>query len=392
MKNKLIMLISWIILFSVFLMNRCTLQNTQDKSAIVEETLLKPSLTTSEFGYMDGQEVQLLKISFPGKLEAAVTNYGGIVTKLRIPDKEGLLEDVVLGYDNLQGYLSKTPYFGALIGRYGNRISKGKFQLNGEQYQLVTNNGTNHLHGGLQGFDKVVWEIADTLTSDDTIVIRLKHVSEDGEEGYPGTLTTYVTYTFKKDEWRIAYEATTDKTTIVNLTQHSYFNLSGDIKESILGHKLLINANYFLPVDSTLIPTGESRPVVSTPFDFGVQKKIGLEIDGNDAQLRYGLGYDHCWILDKGIRVDEVAASLYHPESGRFLEVFTKEPALQFYSGNFLDGTIKGKNNKVYEHRYGLCLETQHYPDSPNKPNFPSVVLEPGEKYETETTYKFSAK
>lgn len=349
-----------------------------------------PLLGRSDFGSLDGKKVELLTVEFPNKLEAKVTNYGGIITSLSVPDKDGKLEDVVLGYDNLEGYLNKTPYFGALIGRYGNRIAKGKFTLDSVEYTLATNNGVNHLHGGVKGFDKVVWKIEEAKVLEHEIQIVLTYLSKDGEEGYPGNLTTKVTYTFSENRLLIQYETSTDQKTVVNLTQHTYFNLSGNIKESILSHELQVSANTFLPVDSTLIPTGEQRAVVDTPFDFRNYKRIEKDIKEDNLQLAYGLGYDHCWILSEGIGINDIAASLYHPQSGRLLEVFTKEPALQFYSGNFLDGSITGKDGVVYEHRYGLCLETQHYPDSPNKPDFPSVVLEPGERYETETAYKFS--
>ena len=349
------------------------------------------SLTVSEFGKVDGKQVQLYEIEFPGQLTAKVTNYGGIVTELQVPGKTGKLEDVVLGYDHLQGYLDKTPYFGALVGRYGNRIAHGKFTLDGKEYTLATNNGLNHLHGGTKGFDKVVWNVIDTKESKESIHLVLQYVSKDGEEGYPGKLRSTVTYTFTPGEFTIEYSATTDKTTIVNLTQHTYFNLSGNLKEDILGHELQLNAKAFLPVDSTLIPTGELRPVAGSPFDFTSLKAVGKEINAEDQQLAYGLGYDHCWVLDGGKTTSPRRVGiLYHPSSGRRMEVHTTEPGLQFYSGNFLDGSITGKGGKVYPHRYGLCLETQHYPGSPNRPGFPEVVLRPGEEYHSVTSYKFS--
>ena len=349
------------------------------------------SLTVSEFGKVDGKQVQLYEIEFPGQLRAKVTNYGGIVTELQVPGKTGELEDVVLGYDQLQGYLDKTPYFGALVGRYGNRIAHGKFRLDGKEYTLATNNGLNHLHGGTKGFDKVVWNVIETKESKESIHLVLQYVSKDGEEGYPGKLLSTVTYTFTPGEFTIEYTATTDKATIVNLTQHTYFNLSGDLKEDILGHELQLDATAFLPVDSTLIPTGELRPVAGSPFDFTSPKAVGKEINAEDQQLAYGLGYDHCWVLDGGKTTSlRRVGSLYHPSSGRRMEVHTTEPGLQFYSGNFLDGSITGKGGKVYPHRYGLCLETQHYPGSPNRPGFPKVVLRPGQEYRSVTSYKFS--
>ena len=349
-----------------------------------------PEFLRSDFGRVDGKKAALFTVKFPGKLEAKVTNYGRIITSLLIPDKEGKPEDVVLGYDQLQGYLDDSPYFGALIGRYGNRIAKGKFSLQGKTYALAANNNANHLHGGVKGFDKVVWDIAETKLGKDEARIVLKYTSKDGEGGYPGNLHVTVTYTFSENGFLINYEAATDKKTVVNLTQHSYFNLSGNAKEDILGHELQLNADRFLPVDSTLIPTGELRKVKGTPFDFTRAKRIGKDIEVENQQLAYGLGYDHCWVLNGGMsQKRRMVANLYHRESGRFMEVFTVEPAVQFYSGNFLDGSITGKAGKVYQHRYGLCLETQHYPDSPNQPHFPTVILNPGERYQTSTEYRF---
>lgn len=349
------------------------------------------SISKESFDYLpDGTPVDGYVLQTPKGMKMKVITYGGIITQLEVPDKNGKIEDVVLGYDALEGYLKSSPYFGALIGRYGNRIAKGKFSLNEETYTLATNNGENHLHGGNKGFDKVVWTVEETFETADSVGLKLKYISPDGEEGYPGTLTTHVTYSFTDEGLDIYYEATTDKATIVNLTQHSYFNLSGNVKEDILDHVLMINADHFLPVDNTLIPTGEIRPVEGTPFDFTSPKRIGKEINEQNQQLEYGLGYDHCWVLNgKGMKK---AASLYHPESGRFMEVYTTEPGLQFYSGNFLDGSITGKKNKIYDYRHGLALETQHFPDSPNQGQFPSVVLKTGEKYTTKTSYRFSVK
>ena len=350
-------------------------------------------LSSTPFGEVNGQQATLYTLSFENGLQASVTNYGGIVTSLSVPDKNGKIVDVVLGYDQLQGYLDSSPYFGALIGRYGNRIARGKFTLNGQEHVLAVNNGVNHLHGGEKGFDKVIWEVPETYRTNDSIGITFKYVSADGEEGYTGTLTSIVTYTFTPDAFQIDYEATTDQPTIINLTQHTYFNLSGDEHEDILGHELSLKATSFLPVDSTLIPTGELRPVEGTPFDFTAAKKIGTDINKDNQQLQYGQGYDHCWVLDGGITPKPRAvATLYHPGSGRFMEVLTTEPGMQFYSGNFLNGTITGKNDVVYNQRYGLCLETQHFPDSPNQSAFPSVVLEPGNTYKSSTVYRFSVK
>ncbi len=349
------------------------------------------TLITESFGEVNGQEVQLYTITFPGQLTAQVTNYGGIITSLQVPDREGNLEHVVLGYDDLNSYQEGSYYFGALIGRFCNRIDQGIFELDGTSYELTANDGPNHLNGGREGFDKVVWEEVDQQINRDVISLTLQYLSPDGEEGYPGSLTGRVTYVFTPNALDITYQATTDKPTIVNLTQHTYFNLSGNAKEDVLEHELQLDATAFLPVDSTLIPTGEIRLVQTTPFDFTQPKLIGQDIDQDDQQILYGMGYDHCWILDGGITdAPRPVGSLFHPGSGRKMDIFTTEPALQVYSGNFLDGPIRGKDDQVYATRYGLCLETQHYPDSPNQPDFPSVVLRPGEEYTSQTTYVFS--
>jgi aldose 1-epimerase len=320
-----------------------------------------------------------------------VITFGGIVTSLEIPDKDGKMGDVVLGCDNVQGYLDASSFFGALIGRYGNRIAEGKFSLDNEEYTLATNNGANHLHGGVNGFDVVNWT-AKPVEVENGVALELSYLSVDGEEGYPGNLDVKVLYTLDNDNnWTVDYEATTDKKTVVNLTQHSYFNLSA-MESDILGHELVLNADAYLPVDEGLIPTGELRPAVGTPFDFNAAKTIGQDINIENEQLAYGMGYDHCWVLKEGEKEMNFAASLYDPASGRFMEIYTTEPAIQFYSGNFLDGSQIGKSGEEYNFRTGLCLETQHYPDSPNQPEFPSVVLDSGEVYQTSTVMKFSTK
>ena len=323
-------------------------------------------------------------------VEARITTYGGIVVSLKVPNRKGVLGDVVLGYDALEDYQkNNTPYFGALIGRYGNRIARGKFSLGGREYRLATNNGENHLHGGVKGFDKVIWRAAET-NSKEGVALALTYLSKDGEEGYPGNLSVRVVYTLTdSNELKIEYTATTDKETIVNLTNHSYFNLAGE--GNILNHELMINADRFTPVDQNLIPTGELRSVKGLPMDFTQPTAVGARIDQNDEQLRFGQGYDHNWVLNKGDKL-ALAARVYESGSGRVLEVYTTEPGVQFYSGNFLDGTLKGKGNRMYQKRAGLCLETQHFPDSPNESSFPSPVLKPGMKYQTTTVYKFSAK
>lgn len=324
-------------------------------------------------------------------VEMQVMNYGGIITSLRVPDKNGVVEDVVLGYDSLSGYLKTTPYFGAIVGRYGNRIANGKFKLDGKTYTLAQNNNGQSLHGGIKGFDKVYWSIEET-TSAEGPSVKLKYTSKDMEEGYPGNLAVEVVYTLTNDNaLKIDYTATTDKKTVINLTQHSYFNLTGNGKRDILEHVVTLAADKFVPVGKTLIPTGKLMDVANTPFDFRTPTAVGARIDSKDQQIAMGGGYDHCWVLT-GADSTKAAATVYEPTSGRVVDVYTTEPGIQFYSGNFLDGTITGKGGVVYTKRFGLCLETEHFPDSPNQPSFPSVVLNPGETYKTQTVYKFSTK
>ena len=355
-----------------------------------KESGAKVQMKKQPFGKTaDGQAVDLYTLTNPNGLEAAITNYGGIVVRLKTPDRNGQLADVVLGFDTLDDYLKGHPYFGAIIGRYGNRIAKGRFQLNGVEYKLAVNNGENHLHGGLKGFDKVVWNARDVSTAE-APALELTYTSKDGEEGYPGTLHVTVVYTLTPaNELKIDYAATTDKDTIVNLTNHSYFNLAGQGEGDILGHELMINASRFTPVDAGLIPTGELRSVEGTPFDFRKPVAIGARINQDDQQLKYGNGYDHNFVLDRTGDGLVLAARVTEPKSGRVMEVYTTEPGIQFYSGNFLDGSNKGKGGKIYRRRYGFCLETQHFPDSPNKPNFPSTALRPGAKYQSTTVYRF---
>lgn len=340
----------------------------------------------------DGRQADLYTLQNANGLRADITNYGGIVVRLLVPDDEGELEDIVLGYDNLDDYIKNSPYFGALIGRYGNRIGQGTFTLDGATYTLATNNDANHLHGGIKGFDKVLWK-AEPCQTDDAVGLKLSYYSADGEEGYPGNLEVTITYALTNaNELKITYHAVTDKATPVNLTHHSYFNLDGAGEGDILGHELMIDADQFTPVDAGLIPTGELRDVEGTPMDFRTPTAIGARINHDDQQLQYGKGYDHNWVLNRAGDGLELAAKVYEPDSGRVMEVWTTEPGLQFYSGNFLDGSNVGKEGKVYQHRYGFCLETQHFPDSPNKPAFPSTILRPGQTYETETVYKFTTK
>ena len=341
---------------------------------------------------IDGSQVDLYTLKNSNGLEAKITNYGGIVVSLTVPDKNGKPGDVVLGYDTLNDYIGSTPYFGALIGRYGNRIAKGRFTADGVEYQLAQNNDSNALHGGRKGFDKAVWQ-AEKVDTSDGPALKLTYTSKDGEEDYPGTLHCTVTYTLtNKNELKIEYAAETDKPTFVNLTHHSYFNLKDGGASDILGQELMIKASKFTPVDKGLIPTGELRPVAGTPFDFNKSTAIGVRVENDDEQLKFGKGYDHNWVLDRQGKDLELVASLYEPTSGRFMEVLTTEPGLQFYCGNFLDGTKKGKGGTVYQHRTGVCLETQHFPDSPNHPDFPTTELKPGEKYTQTTVYRFSTK
>ena len=340
----------------------------------------------------EGLEVDEYVLSNQQGMKISIINYGGIITSWTAKDKNGDYKDIVLGYDSLSDYEKDSPYFGAIIGRYGNRIAQGKFTIEGEEYTLAVNNGVNHLHGGLKGFDKVVWDAKTEMNASSASLI-LTYLSEDMEEGYPGNLKVEVIYALNNnDELSVSYKAKTDKSTVVNLTQHSYFNLSADFSNTVLDHELVLKADAFLPVDTTLIPTGEFRDVTNTPFDFRLPKTIGKQIDDDDAQLKNGLGYDHCWVLsnqEEGIRF---VASAFEPKSGRYLEVFSDEPGIQFYSGNFLDGTLPSKNNGSYEFRSGFCLETQHFPDSPNQKNFPSVILLPEEEYTSQTIFKLSVK
>ncbi|WP_064198214.1 MULTISPECIES: aldose epimerase family protein [Emticicia] len=340
----------------------------------------------------NGSKVDLYTLRNSNGMEVQITNYGGIITNLTAPDKKGKYANVTLACDSLKGYLKGVPYFGALIGRFGNRIAKGKFTLEGKEYTLATNNRPNALHGGRKGFDKVLW----TATPIDAAEpqLKLNYTAADGEEGYPGKLDVEVIYTLQKDNsLKIDYKATTDKTTVVNLTNHTYFNLSADASKDILDHELTLAADKLVPVDATLIPTGELTAVAGTPFDFTKPHKIGERInDANDAQIKYGKGYDHCWAFTDASNKLKNVASVYEATTGRVMEVFTTEPAIQFYSGNFLDGSAIVKGGVPAKFRSGFCLETQHYPDSPNQPNFPTTVLKPNETYRTTTVYKFSVK
>jgi len=348
-----------------------------------------PGITAKPFGTVDGQAVLLFTLRNARGAEATITNYGGIVVSLLVPDRRGQLVDVVMGYDNLDGYLKATPYFGALIGRYGNRIAKGRFTLDGKACTLATNNGANALHGGLRGFDKVVWR-AKPVDGKLGPALELGYVSKDGEEGYPGNLDVTAVYTLTNDnELRVDFTAHTDQATVANLTHHSYFNLGGS--GDILDHLVTINADRFTPVDSGLIPTGALKSVAGTPFDFRTATAIGARINAADEQLKAGGGYDHNWVVNqKQAGEFGFQARVECPRTGIVLEVFSTEPAVQFYSGNFLDGTITGKRGQVYAHRSGFCFEPQHYPDSPNQPAFPPTVLRPGQTYRNTIVYRLA--
>ena len=356
------------------------------------------AVNRTSFGTMESDSpVELFTLRNSHGIEVQLTNYGGIITSIKTPDRNGHFADIVLGYDNLDGYLRSSPYFGAIVGRYANRIARGQFTLDGTTYKLAINNGPNSLHGGVRGFDKVIWT-AHPFDNELGQGVLLAYTSRAGEEGYPGTLHAYVTYTLTpEDRLIVDYAATTDKATPINLSQHTYWNLVGDASRDILDHVLTINADAITPVDSTLIPTGEITPVDGTPFDFRTPTAIGARIDQKqDTQIRYGNGYDHNFVLNQtrtqaSLMLGRliVAAHVFEPASGRTLAVYTDQPGLQFYSGNFLDGSITGKGGRVYRFRWGLCLETQHYPDSPNHPNFPSTILRPIQQYRSRTVYQF---
>lgn len=387
--SKAAVVISWLGLLG-------TLVAAQDEGHI--RARKAATMTEIAFGSLpDGRPVTLYELTNANGVVVRVMNYGGTVQAIEVPDRERVLADVVLGYDDLEGYLEQTSYFGTIIGRYGNRIGGARFELDGKSYPLAANNGPNHLHGGEKGFDKVLWS-AKPIENSDAVGVTLTYGSVDGEEGYPGALSVEVDYRLTdRDELVIDYRATTDKTTIVNLTNHSYFNLSG--AADILDHELWIDADRFTPVDDTLIPTGSLREVADTPFDFRYPMAIGSRIEQENEQLGFGAGYDHNYVLrrpviaerptaDGGEPLPILAARAIDPKTGRILEVHTTEPGLQFYTGNWLAGP--GKAGQIYGRRSGFCLETQHFPDSPNKPDFPSTVLRPGEQYRSRTIYRFS--
>lgn len=336
----------------------------------------------------DGQAVDLFTLTNDHTITTQIMTYGGTIVTLRTPDRNGVFGDIVLGFDTLADYQARSPFFGCITGRYANRIANGKFQLDGVTYTLATNNGPNHLHGGLRGFDKVVWQ-AETTQSGDEVALHLRYVSGDGEENYPGTLTATVSYTLtNRNELRIDYRATTDKPTILNLTNHTYFNLAGQGK--ILDHLMTIDADRFTPVTAALIPTGDLPSVAGTPFDFRTPTPIGARIGQEHEQLRYGSGYDHNWVLNRPEQGLRSVITVTEPTSGRRLDVATSQPGVQFYTGNMMPDALPGKGGQVYTKRSGFCLETQHFPDSPNQPHFPTTVLRPGEQYHETTVFAFS--
>jgi aldose 1-epimerase len=352
----------------------------------------RPTITSAPWGAVGGQPVDLYTLTNGQGMTVRITNYGGIIQSIDVPDRRGRTADVALGFDNLDDYVTSSPYFGCITGRYANRIANGRFALDGVAYQLAQNNGVNHLHGGNVGFDKRVWT-ATPVRARDSVGLRLAYVSPAGEENYPGTLTTEVTYTLTRDnEIRMRYRATTDAPTIVNLTNHTYFNLAGEGSGTIEDHVLELTARRYTPVDATLIPTGELAPVRGTPFDFTRPHAVGERLRDSHEQIVIGQGYDHNFVLDRPSSTDRSmirAARMTDPHSGRVLEISTTEPGIQFYSGNFLDGTLVGTSGRVYRQTDGFALETQHFPDSPNKPQFPTTVLRPGQTYDTTTVYRF---
>jgi len=370
-------------------------QGKSPPDVTVLDSIRSPSgarITIAPFGTLPGGEhVRVFTLTNARGIELRAIDYGGIVVSLRTPDRAGNLADIVLGFDSLTGYVTSSPYFGAIVGRYANRIAKGQFTLDGTTYRLAVNNPPNALHGGTKGFDKVVWR-AEPRADSAGVQLVLHYTSADGEEGYPGMLLATVTYTLTdSNQLVVDYEATADKPTPVNLTQHSYFNLAGEGSGDILGHELTLNADRFVPIDSTFIPTGELAPVSGTPFDFRKPATIGSRIDATHPQLRNGRGYDHTFVVARSGRDTGLVqtAHVVEPKSGRTLDVATTEPGVQFYTGNFLDGTIAGKHGHTYQRRTGLCLETHHFPDSPNKPQFPSTILRPGQTYRSRTVYTF---
>jgi aldose 1-epimerase len=373
-----------VILFVIF-MTAVSCQSKEKVESMIEK---KP------FGKLaDNTEVTMYTLKNSNGMVAEIIDYGATVVSLTVPDKNGNFADVVLGYDNIEGYVKGTAYFGAIVGRYGNRIGKGKLVVDGKEYKLACNNGANHLHGGPKGFNKRLWTVEGTSVTKDGPAITLTYISKDGEENYPGTVKLSVVCTLTNDNaLSLVYTGTTDKATVLNPTNHSYFNLSGDMSTTILDHELMMDADKYTPVDAGLITTGKLDDVAGTPMDFRTAKKIGEKVDANFEQLKFGGGYDHNWVINNYNGKLKLISTLYEPKSGRLMETFSTEPGVQFYCGNFLDGTVAGKGGIKYPKRSGLCLEAQHFPDSPNKPEFPTTLLKPDDTYHQTTIYKFSVK
>lgn len=378
----------FLLIVAAFAFSNCGKKDqVNQESEVVEKSKL--IIEMKDFGTTPIGNVHLYTLENSQGMKVTVTNYGGIVQSISVPDKDGLVRDVVLGFDNIEGYLTTHPYFGAIVGRYGNRIAEGKFSIEGEEYTLVTNNGPNHLHGGTTGFDKVIWDAIEIENSAGYPELMLRYQSKDGEEGYPGNLKVNVRYILTdNNEFVIKYEATTDKATHVNLTNHSYFNLNGSESGDISLHELKLEASKYTPVDETLIPIGELEDVKDTPFDFLNFTKINRRIDDDHPQIIYGRGFDHNFVLNEP-SLDVPFATVRSADSGIQMKVYTTEPGVQFYTGNFLDGSNVGKGGFAYNKRFGFCLETQHFPDSPNQTNFPSTLLQPNEDYKSTTVYKF---
>lgn len=366
-------------------------QSTPAPASPPVTSVAKASVARADFGKMpDGTVIELFTLTNASGMTVSAMNYGGIVTAIKVPDRNGELDDVALGYDSLEDYLKDSSYFGSIIGRYANRIGNARFTLDGLTYLLAKNDGPNTLHGGLKGFDKAVWQ-AEPFEHEGEVGVVFTHTSPDGDEGFPGTLSLRVIYTLtNKNELAFDYHATTDKPTVINLTQHTYFNLGGDGSGDVLAHELTIHADRYTPVDKTLIPLGDIVSVEDTPFDFRTRTPIGARIDADNPQIKLGSGYDHNYVLNRARNELALAARVEEPKTGRVMEVHTSEPGMQFYTANHLDGSIIGKSGHVYDRRDAFCLETQHFPDSPNKPTFPSTTLRPGETYQSRTVYTFS--
>ena len=375
------------VLMTGLLLAPCQTGQAQTQPGAKNEKKAMLNVEKTAYGKLpDGRPVDLYTLTNANGLRVKLTNYGAITVSIETPDRSGHLADITLGYDTLDGWLGNTSYFGATVGRYANRIAKGKFTIDGQTYTLATNNGENHLHGGVKGFDKVMWE-AEPVKTADAVGVKFTYLSKDGEEGYPGNLKVTAVYTLNNaNEYKAEFSATTDKPTVVNLAHHTYWNLLGNAAGDVLGHELMLAADKYTPVDKGLIPTGELKPVAGTPMDFSKPTPIGAHIAQVDG------GYDHNWVLRNQDGKVALAAMLYEPKNGRVLEILTDQPGIQFYAGNFLDGSVKGKGGVAYQKHYGLCLETQHYPDSPNHPEFPSVVLRPGQTYHHVMIHKFTTR